>query len=557
MTQFLLRSDHSLIKNSSLSEGKNLIIAGLKKAVKELQKELGTREIKVGDINKRYTTFQSYMDDFFETHYPDVTSDDKFFLRKEFYAQSGVTDGKPIKYTPMSFEEILDYLRVKGIKRRREIPSKLYQHILDQKWMAKLLSVYPLKGVMLSKGGHFCRSSYELIIANLLCELFPKNIVRAQFKYPFDPLLNEKGQSLTCDFAIKINKITYFIEVWMYRPAGPKTWINGLGAARKSYLQKRQRKALLIRRNKNIKLTSVDVSASMGNSKSPERFFKDSLKILSDTFGLDINNPNIQKITCKICQENYAPKDSEALDQADTLLLAASKAINTSKEKLDQVRVLMESGKSGKESLEKIGLKGDALSGLCRLYKQGSWQVKLPWPTRHSKIFNDRQEGLGFSQLSFAKAITHVLNTSQKYFSQFSKYPDWVLRNIRNNVAIGAMGIFGASFRTPKPRKPGEKIKPSNYAYLVCQSISKTYLINPVTVGQQIHLENIVDDVKKFLVKLVEQLDGVLILNFATVRSIEIMQNRFLLQNPSDLELKKLSQDVALRILRKYCDKDF
>ncbi len=119
------------------------------------------------------------------------------------------------------------------------------------------------------------------------------------------------------------------------------------------------------------------------------------------------------------------------------------------------------------------------------------------------------------------------------------------------------MGIFGASFRTPKPRKPGEKIKPSNYAYLVCQSISKTYLINPVTVGQQIHLENIVDDVKKFLVKLVEQLDGVLILNFATVRSIEIMQNRFLLQNPSDLELKKLSQDVALRILRKYCDKDF
>jgi hypothetical protein len=391
-----------------------LITSTLTAEVIRLKSESGQAELKVRDVNNALASLRIRLKEYFKMHMPNATWREIKSIRSQIYAASGINNGRPLTFSGMTLQEVLDYMEENKINSIRALPSALNVWISSQPgWKNHIIKVLPMKAYWISENGLICRSKYELITANLLTALMPEGLgITCQVPYPFHKTFNCAIKTMSCDFIVHVGNEVIWIELFMFR-ADSNMAGSGLGDSRPRYLIRRQQKIDLF--NTQIpgdRLISIEVSAATGQAKSFRKFIKDVLLLLNPILHLkefDTNNNILfNSFMARFCTE-HSPMSYANQMLTTSLLRKASASYRISQKKLKRIHDLMVSGLSAKVALANQSIASNTFLGLSRSTGRAHWNLALTHPLILKKQISDQKLGKGSSLLSFAKAINHLM----------------------------------------------------------------------------------------------------------------------------------------------------
>jgi len=423
-----------------------LIRSSLITEVARLKSDRGQSELSVQEVNVALPSLHPRLKEYFQNHMPTASDRDREAVRKKIYFEAGISDGRPETFYGMTLLEVIKYMEENNIDTIGALPSKLNEWISSHRgWKDEILKVLPMKAYYISVGGHACRSKYELIIANMLEELLPPGAsLSCAQPYPYHPEFNN-AIPLTCDFIVQAEERAIWMELFLFRPDSQFQVGTGIGAARPSYLERRQRKVNLFNAQKpGCQLVSIETSTITGKSKSYRQFIKDVLFELNPILHLervDIDNqPLFTALVARFCTE-YSPMSIKNRTLIDTLLQKASESFQISTNKLEMIHDLMVTGLNAKTALTDQSLPVNTFLGLSRLTGDASWQLRRTVPTVMNGHFSDGKLGKGSSLLSYANAINHLALVKLGNSANTETHPKWVQHYLERNSEIGQLAI--------------------------------------------------------------------------------------------------------------------
>ncbi|WP_215352696.1 hypothetical protein [Polynucleobacter sp. MWH-P3-07-1] len=529
------------MSNLTLVEYRELIIRELISKVSQYKSENNQLAPNVSYLNKEYPSLHPRMKEFFNKHMPNTTWREIENARKQIYVESGIADGKPTIYHGMTYKEVCGFIEKHNIDGIAKLPSKLNEWITSQGWKNQILQLFPMTAYSISSGGHACRSKYELIVANLLTELLPEGAsFTCQAPYPFNKRLNNARQPLSCDFVVQLGDLSIWVEVFSFRPDSQFVDGGGFASARPSYLARRQRKIDLFKTEKfGDKFLSLEVSNISGRSKSFGQFILDALAELTPILHLskvDVNDKCfITPLIARLCKD-HSPMSNGYQTQSAELIRKASDSFHISADNLEKIHDLMLNGQSATASLTQLSLPHETLLGLSRLTTDGSWQLRRILPSPMSAHFADSKNGKGSSFLSFANAINYLATINAENKVNLEGYPDWVMHYLEKNSSMGQLGLFGMNYRRAIPRIDGEIMKSRNYSTYIVQWEQKAFFFGSKDILQS-HTKGVEQAARLFVGRLLILMSSHLIINWEAPGSAPLIPNRYILVNPSPLQI--------------------